>query len=140
MNGVILTAHGKFPEGLKDGLQLIAGTQENLIAVNFLQGDGTSGLDEKLSKALDNLKSYKNIVILTDLAGGTPFNRSVLLTSEMKNVQVLAGTNFQMLYTAVFDGSDNLEELVENIVSEGKNGIISYEFNNKEEELEEDGI
>lgn len=141
MNGVLVTAHGKFSEGLVDGLSLITGSQENVIPVNFLESDGIEGIDKKLHQALDKLKSYKNIVILTDLAGGTPFNRAVMITSELENSRVLAGVNFQMLYTAVFDGTEEIDLLVENILSEGKNGIRVYEMiENESNENEEDGI
>lgn len=141
MNGVLVTAHGKFSEGLVDGLSLITGAQENVIPVNFLESDGIEGIDKKLYQALDKLKSYKNIVILTDLAGGTPFNRAVMITSELENSRVLAGVNFQMLYTAVFDGTEEIDLLVENILSEGKNGIRVYEMiENESNENEEDGI
>ncbi|WP_300409428.1 PTS sugar transporter subunit IIA [Lagierella sp.] len=140
MNGVIVTAHGRFPEGLEDGLKLIAGEQENLVAVNFLQEDGTDGLDDKIKKALEDLKDCDSIVILTDLAGGTPFNRSVLLTAQMENVRVLAGANFQMLYTAVFDGSKDLDKLVENILAEGKNGVRVYREEKRTEDEDSDGI
>lgn len=141
MNGVLVTAHGKFSEGLVDGLSLITGSQENVIPVNFLESDGIEGIDKKLHQALDKLKSYKNIIILTDLAGGTPFNRAVMITSELENSRVLAGVNFQMLYTAVFDGTEEIDLLVENILSEGKNGIRVYEMiENESNENEEDGI
>lgn len=141
MNGVLVTAHGKFSEGLVDGLSLITGAQENVIPVNFLESDGIEGIDKKLHQALDKLKSYKNIIILTDLAGGTPFNRAVMITSELENSRVLAGVNFQMLYTAVFDGTEDIDLLVENILSEGKNGIRVYEMiENESNENEEDGI
>lgn len=141
MNGVLVTAHGKFSEGLVDGLSLITGSQENVIPVNFLESDGIEGIDKKLHQALDKLKSYKNIIILTDLAGGTPFNRAVMITSELENSRVLAGVNFQMLYTAVFDGTEDIDLLVENILSEGKNGIRVYEMiENESNENEEDGI
>ena len=141
MNGVLVTAHGKFSEGLVDGLSLITGAQENIIPVNFLESDGIEGIDKKLHQALDKLKSYKNIIILTDLAGGTPFNRAVMITSELENSRVLAGVNFQMLYTAVFDGTEEIDLLVENILSEGKNGIRVYEMiENESNENEEDGI
>lgn len=141
MNGVLVTAHGKFSEGLVDGLSLITGSQENVIPVNFLESDGIEAIDKKLHQALDKLKSYKNIIILTDLAGGTPFNRAVMITSELENSRVLAGVNFQMLYTAVFDGTEEIDLLVENILSEGKNGIRVYEMiENESNENEEDGI
>ena len=140
MNGVIFTAHGNFPSGLYSGLKFIAGDLENVKAIDFLEEDGLDGLDKKLSEALESLKECNNIIILTDLAGGTPFNRSVLLTTEMKNIKVIGGTNFQMLYTAAFESSDNLEELYNAVIDAGHEGITCFEMPSKENDESEDGI
>ncbi|MDL2310559.1 PTS fructose transporter subunit IIBC [Peptostreptococcaceae bacterium OttesenSCG-928-C18] len=141
MTGVIFSAHGNFASGLYSGLKLIAGEMENIKIVDFLEGDGNEGLDKKISEALNDLKTFDNIVILTDLAGGTPFNRSVILTTDKANVRVLSGTNFQMLYTAAFDPTDNIDELVKNILDAGKEGITVFELpKSQNETLEDDGI
>ena len=58
----------------------------------------------------------------------------------MENVRVLAGANFQMLYTAVFDGSSDLDQLVKNILEEGKNGVRVYSEEVQNEAEEDDGI
>lgn len=128
MNGVILTAHGNFSSGLYSGLKLIAGEMDNVKVVDFLENDGTEGLDKKLTEALESFKEYDNIIILSDLAGGTPFNRSVLLTNENNNIKVLAGTNFQMLYTAAFEPIDDLEEFSNAIINAGKEGITIFKL------------
>ncbi|WP_100065850.1 PTS fructose transporter subunit IIA [Miniphocaeibacter massiliensis] len=140
MTGVIFSAHGNFASGLYSGLKLIAGEMENIKIVDFLEGDGNDGLDKKLSEALESLKSYNNIIILTDLAGGTPFNRSVLLTQDIKNVRVLSGTNFQMLYTAAFDPTDDINELTKNIIDAGKEGISLFELKESSSDNSDDGI
>lgn len=141
MNGVLFTAHGNFPSGLYSGLKLIAGEMENVKIADFLESDGTDGLDEKIKKALEELKDYDNIVILTDLAGGTPFNRSAILTTEMNNVRILAGTNFQMLYTASFDQTEDIDEFVNTIIEAGKEGITIFELPEKDnDDISEDGI
>ena len=142
MNGVLFTAHGNFPSGLYSGLKLIAGEMENVKIVDFLEGDGTDGLDKKINSALEELKGYDNIIILTDLAGGTPFNRSAILTTEMDNVKILAGTNFQMLYTAAFDQTEDIDEFVNTIIEAGKEGITLFELpsNDNEDDNSDDGI
>lgn len=142
MNGIIFTAHGNFPSGLYSGLKLIAGEVENIITVDFLEDDGNEGLDKKISDALEKLKEYNNIIILTDLAGGTPFNRSVMLTNGKDNIKVLSGTNFQMLYTAGFSTEDNVDLLVKEILDAGKDGVTVFELPeiNNDDEDDFDGI
>lgn len=137
MYGVILTAHGTYAEGLYSGLKLITGESENLRVVNFVEGDGFEDIDGKLQKAIDDLRKYDGILILTDLAGGTPFNRSVMLTENVENAFVFAGMNFQMAYTAA-NAEDSLDRIESTILEEAKNGIVSFS-NTSDETEDEDG-
>ena len=52
MIGIIVTGHGNFASGLTSSLELIAGKQENYIAVDFLKEDGIEQLTEKLNNAI----------------------------------------------------------------------------------------
>lgn len=140
MYGVILTAHGSYASGLNSGLELIQGKSENVRVCDFVDGDGFTEIDAKINKALDELKGYEGILILTDLAGGTPFNRSVMLTQNLENVAVFSGMNFQAAYTAIMASGD-LNEAIDSIISEGKNGITNFNMGkNDSNEEEEDGI
>lgn len=138
MYGVILTAHGKFAEGIYSGVKLVAGEQENVRVCNFEEGEGFEEIDGKIKKALEELSDYEGVLILTDLAGGTPFNRSVMLTQEVENSLVFSGLNFQMLYTAIFAQGD-LKDVREEIITEGRNGIDYFALDNEDENDIEDG-
>lgn len=138
MNAIILTGHGRFSEGVFSALSLVIGRQKNVTFVNFLENDGTNALDEKLLKAIETFKSYENILILADLLGGTPFNRAVLLTKDMKNVRVISGCNFQMAYAAVFESESDIDAAVKNITAEAVESIMvftadAYDANDDEE-------
>lgn len=141
MYGVIVTAHGNYPSGIYSGLKLIAGEQENVRVADFVEGDGFDEIDGKIQKALDELKEYDGIFILTDIAGGTPFNRSVMLTAGRKDVRVFAGLNFQMLYTAATAMGD-FEEAAQTVLDEAKNGVTWYleKQEEKKDDLFDDGI
>ncbi|MDO5715997.1 MAG: PTS sugar transporter subunit IIA [Tissierellia bacterium] len=140
-NGVIITAHGEFCSGIQSAISLIAGEMENLRTVNFVVGDTFEIIDQSLKKAYEELKDKQNIVILTDLKGGTPFNRSVLTLGSHENVRVLSGLNFAMLYQALITDTENIDEYVEEIMEAGKEAIDVFEQTNDEDDEEEfDGI
>ena len=80
MIGVVLTGHGTFAAGVADSLQLIVGEQENFAAVQFTPELSPEDLSANLLQAVRQV-GKEGVIILCDLAGGTPFNETVKLLS-----------------------------------------------------------
>lgn len=99
MIGIILTGHGSFASGISSALELIAGKQEQIEVIDFKSEDSVSILEQNLNYALEKLNNCNEIAFLTDLAGGSPFKSSVMLSLAQKNKKsfVIAGTNLGML-------------------------------------------
>lgn len=139
---VIVSAHGKFSEGILSTVKMIAGEFPNVKNVNFLDGDTFETLDKALIDAFESLKEYDHILFITDLMGGTPFNRSVINFGDKENVRILSGLNFASLFTAITSEDDNIDNLVEEVLRAGVDSISKFEFkqpNNEEDDLG-DGI
>ena len=79
MIGIIVTGHGSFATGITSGLKLLAGETAYYEAVDFLPEDSVEALTEKLLRAVEALSGLEGILILTDIAGGSPFNVSLKL-------------------------------------------------------------
>lgn len=145
MYGVIVTAHGNLPTGLKSGLKLVNGEMENVRYCDFLEENTSDDIAKKIQEALNELLTkYEGVFILTDIMGGTPFNQSVLLSQNLKNVKVLGGVNFSMLYSAA-TSEGNMEIVLADIISDSKE-VIGYfgqddnVYQNEEDNLFSDGI
>lgn len=139
-NGVIIAAHGEFAKGLKSGLDLVVGQMSNLRVVNFIEGDTYDTIDKALNEAYDDLKDSKNILIITDLKGGTPFNRSVSLFNDKDNVRVLSGLNFALTYQALVSEEEDIDIYLNEVIETGKESIDYFAILAKEEDDELDGI
>lgn len=141
MYGIIASAHGRCASGVYSGLELVCGAMDQIKIVDFLQEYSAEDLDQKLSAAFDELKDFEKKIILTDLAGGTPFNRAVLLFAKDKNVRVLSGLNFPLLYNAAtLEAGADFDADIEEILQEGKDGITCYKEVERVEVVEDDGI
>ena len=125
-NAVIATSHASLASGIYSAVKMIAGEFENLVIQEFKENDNLDEFDEKLKENYKSLKDYENVIVLADLAGGTPFNRSVMTLGDYKNVRVIAGLNFASLYQAL-NSSGNLDDCVEEIINTGKESIIAFE-------------
>lgn len=83
------------------------------------------------------------ILVMTDLLGGTPFNvASGIKTESGKSIKVLAGTNLAMAVEAIFSRElMGLEELAEIIRQSAKDGVQDFDsLGNDDEMIFEDGV
>ena len=117
MLGLLVTGHGHFATGLNSSLELIAGAQPNVALVDFEADHSIEVLKDNLTKALDSLKEYDGVLVLSDLPGGSPFKTAVELKFERPDqaIEVIAGTNLPLLIasstmTAVFESPLDLAE------------------------------
>lgn len=139
MKGIILTSHGTYASGLYQTVKMIAGDFPNIKIVEFHEGDNLENFDQKLIDAYKDL-NYKDIVVITDLAGGTPFNRSVMSLADKGNVAFLSGANFAMVYEALSSEIEDLSEFVADVLEKGKSSITKFDMEEDDEESLEDGI
>lgn len=101
MIGIIVTGHGNFASGLASSIEVIAGKQDKFKAIDFPIGSTNTDLAAQLQQAVDNL-NCSDIIFCTDIAGGTPFNQSVILSTHLSNSKVISGTNIPVLLEALF--------------------------------------
>lgn len=142
MIGLLVTGHGNFGSGITSAVDLIAGKQENYQYVDFLPTYNLDDLDREIRKALDNLKDCDSVLILCDLLGGTPFNKAAEISTQMQNVNVVAGTNLSMMLevTMTRKFEEDLDALTKAALESGVEQIAKYEFVNVTQEIPEDGI
>ena len=144
MVGILLTGHGHFATGLASSLQLITGITENVALVDFEADHSTETLKTNLHNAMDSLKECDGILVLSDLAGGSPFNNASLCKSERpdQKIEVVAGTNLPMVIegASMMACYDDPLELAETLIPTGKDYIVRFELVEHEDNSDEDGI
>ena len=126
--GIVITGHGNFATGMQSSLEAIAGKQEDIAYVDFLANDSTETIREKLGGALDSLSYCDGILILADLAGGTPFNTAVLHQVNRGNIETIGGSNLPMVIDITMSRCfvNSLRELKTKALQVGKNGITHF--------------
>jgi PTS system N-acetylgalactosamine-specific IIA component len=141
MVGIIIAGHGNFATGFKSVIDLVMGNQENVEAVDFLESHSTEDLKNNLKVAMGNM-DVDGYLFFTDIPGGSPFKKSVELSLEHSNIEIIAGSNISMIMEILFDRFDNSpKELMERAIKVGKNQIISFSMNKKSKRIEQsDGI
>lgn len=129
MTGIIVTGHGSFATGITSGLKLLAGETECYEAVDFLPEDSIEMLTDKLKAAIVRLDSCEGILILADLAGGSPFNVSLRLKlASEKKIEVIGGTNLPVVLDSYMSRAmiEDTARLAASSLSNGREQLILY--------------
>ncbi len=144
MVGLVITGHGHFATGLGSSLRLITGNTENIEYVDFEADHSTETLAHNLNQAFDKLKNCDGVLVLSDLAGGSPFKTAVecKVARADQKIEVIAGSNLPML----IEGSMSMGiyvnplDMAEALIPTGKDYIIRFELTEHNDDTEGDGI
>ena len=71
---VILVSHGSFSKGLFETMEMVLGEQQNLSYVGLYPHQGVDILKENIEKEFTKADEGEEILVLTDLFYGSPFN------------------------------------------------------------------
>ena len=89
---IIITGHNNFASGILSSLTMIAGSKDNIYAVDFLSNDNDDTLEDKFNKIINDNKD-KEILFVCDLMGGTPFKVASKLAFTNDSYEVVTGIN-----------------------------------------------
>ena len=110
----ILVSHGSFSKGLYQTMEMVLGPQENLSYVGLYPEQGVDILKENIEKEFKEAKENEEILVLTDLFYGSPFNAVVQLMNKY-DVYHLTGINVPLLMEILImrGNGKNAEEICE---------------------------
>ncbi len=119
----LLVTHGRVGEALVEAVEGFLGPQDG---VNVISNAGLSAdaIRERVEGAIEALGPGDDLVLFTDLAGGSCETACRLLASQHTRCQSVAGVNLPMLlefchYRARLEAG----ALVERVIMKGRRGI-----------------
>ncbi len=137
MIGVAVVGHNQIAEGLLSACDFIAGHHRHCRSVCLTEG--ISAFKEQLYETLDAMsQEYDEMIVLTDMKGGTPFNLAFQYKLEKAgdDLILVTGMNLPIVIELVMglESKRPAKELVQEAVENGQACI----FNEVTEETEED--
>lgn len=128
---IIIATHGPLAKGLLQTAEMFLGDIKGVSTLSLQPEDSPEDFQIRLKELLLKIDEEKEIVILTDLKGGTPYNQSVLTKSNLKpkKIEVLSGVNVTMLMDGINQQmlGISINKAVESILKEAKDGIFVFE-------------
>ena len=130
MVGILIAGHGNFPTGVFSAIALVAGSTDNVFACDFENGMSSEELKANMTEAINKAEG-EGVLILCDLAGGTPNRTAVELKAEMtdKKIRVISGANLPAIMDAAFSAgdSDDVDELAAQVFESGIEGFVDFD-------------
>lgn len=121
---IILVSHGPFSKGLLESVQMVLGEQEGMSAHCLMPEETPAALSERLEAEIKEAGG-EDILFLTDLYHGSPFNVVVSLMRDYKFYHI-TGINLPLLIDAIMgrNGGASVEEICDRLVEQAPGTIL----------------
>jgi mannose/fructose-specific phosphotransferase system component IIA len=122
--GVLLVSHGMFAEGLLNGLEMLMGPRTGVETASLEYDMGREEMLGKIETCLNRLKAYPQVLIVADLAGGTPGNVSAELAARNPAYRLVSGVNLAFLCEIM--AARNLDDqTLDDCIRAGWEGLVN---------------
>lgn len=126
MRRIVLASHGHLAAGMKNSLEMITGPNPNVLAI-CAYTDGAPDLAKALQESVDRLEDDDDLVIVTDVLGGS-VNNEASQFRNVKRVYVVTGMNLGFVLTLALGSDDNTPALIEEAIDIAKGQLVRMEL------------
>lgn len=123
MRKIIIASHAKFAEGIKSTLEMIMGTQENVISFCGYTEEQIN-FKARIKEIIDAKAEEDEIILCTDMFGGS-VNNELVEFMNVKNVHLVSGINVLFLIQLAISNTSTLTaDTIRNCIEEAKKGFL----------------
>jgi len=123
---LLLVSHKGIASNLLDtAASIVNDKPANMAYVEVPMDAPIDTMRQNIQKKLDQFDQNKDVLILTDIYGGTPSNLASCFISN-KKTQLVSGLNLAMIIKAINYQSLPLTELIEKIIQGGRQSIAQH--------------
>ena len=131
MIGVVVASHGRLCRELLFTAEMILGPAAQTAAAPLAAGVSLQDFAAQLRQAVAAVQQEAGVLLLADLAGGTPCNVAAVLAAQSEEIKVVTGVNLPMLLEVLSRREGlSLEELTELAVAAGQGGVCCVSTGN----------
>ena len=139
MRKLLLISHGQLANGFKDTLKLFLGDDHPFAAI-CAYGEGCPDVDEELNKFTSGVTKDDEVLICSDIFGGS-VNQKVLPLLSREKTYIIAGMNLAMLLQiGTYPQEEPLsDEICHSFMEQGKEAVVYVNdaMNSEVEEFDE---
>ena len=120
MIAIVVVTHGRVAEELVNAARTIVGEIPKIAAVSIGWSDDPAAAGEAIARGVAEAEA-EDVLVLTDMFGGTPTNLSLPFLSE--RVEIVTGVNLPMIIKASALREGSLVEVARAVREQGKGAI-----------------
>jgi len=125
LTGILLLSHGRFCEGIIEGVEMFMGEVEKLECLKLCSDDDVMLYRNQVAEYIKKLDDGDGVLILTDLMGGSPYNAAASWLNQL-SAECVTGVNLPMVLEALESRGDMpVQELAEHCIKVAMDGIVN---------------
>lgn len=117
---IFFSTHGKFASGVKNTLEILFGQVGNLTCFDAYIDE--SSVQEQLDIFYESVNDDDQVILLSDLYGGSVNSAMLPYTSKKKNTTLITGVNLALILELVMKKEVSDEEL-RSLIEESRNQL-----------------
>lgn len=118
----LIATHGTLAAGIKSSLDIIIGSVEHVFLLQAYV-DGQTSVDAQLQKILAEVSDSDELVVFTDILGGSITNQ--ILQHLRPNVYVVSGVNLPLVIDIMLaDNTTPIEEVISTSIENAKEQMV----------------
>lgn len=122
MVNILIITHGPLAHALVETSKIIVGNQTKITTLGLFVGDSPEKFAENVETKIDQLSKDHDLLIFTDLYGGTPSNSTLIKLNKLnfpKSIACYTGVNLPLLLESIplCNTSDNVQEVEQHLDS-----------------------
>ena len=122
---ILIFTHSELGPAMLKTAESIIGDQVDAYVFPKELENSLNGVSKKVGELIAKVKNEDGVLILTDMAGGTPTNASLPFAKDEK-VEIVTGMNLYMLISAFINRETmGLKELAEKVIEDAKKNITN---------------
>lgn len=116
MRHFILATHGHFSAGIREGLELVFGKQDTIETISAFV-DGANDIQALVADALARQPADCDVVVCTDILGGSVNNEFLKTLPTHPRVHLVAGMNLPMLILMFMSPEPDTATMIRQVLS-----------------------
>lgn len=121
---IIMVSHGDYAKAMLESAQLIVGEQEHISTFGLHLGEDVDQLRKEISEAIEKVEKNSEVLVLTDMLSGSPFNVVISLMQHY-SFHHITGINLPILLEVLMTRDlGSTEDLCKEVLERGKSTII----------------
>ncbi|HZK65521.1 MAG TPA: hypothetical protein VFC34_15375 [Puia sp.] len=119
----LIATHGALARGIQSSLDIIIGPVENVFIIQaYLEGN--KSIESELAKVLEQVSTADELVIFSDLLGGS-VNNQILRFALRERIHIVSGFNLPLVIEIILsDANEPVQEVIKNALVRAKEQMV----------------